>query len=46
MGTLIVFSIILSIAFYLKPFRSVKEGNVAVVTLFDRYQRVLKPGFN
>ncbi|NOT83791.1 MAG: SPFH domain-containing protein [Methylococcaceae bacterium] len=46
MNTFIVCIIFISIALFFLPFRTVKEGNVAVVTLFGRYRRVLKPGLN
>ncbi len=46
MNTLIICAITIAIFVFLVPFRIVKEGHVAVVTLFGRYRRALKPGFN
>lgn len=46
MIALIFAALLCVVALMLRPFCSVREGNVAIITLFGRYRRVLKPGFN
>jgi len=46
MGTTTIILIVLAIAFVVSGLVSVRQGTVAVITLFGKYQRILFPGLN
>lgn len=46
MGTTTIILIVLAISFVISGLVSVRQGTVAVITMFGKYQRVLAPGLN
>ncbi len=45
MNPIIIFAII-AVALFFMTFKSVNQGTVALVTVFGKYQRILRPGLN
>ena len=46
LNLLLFFALFLAIIFLFGSFVTVKQGNIAVVTVFGKYRRILRPGLN